>query len=124
VIKGYRIPGYRLKTRPPETAPDGEVMHVAYFEELPGCIGQGDTPEKAEAMARSLLPRFIEHLMISGMPVPAPLGSGVRLTSRARENENVGATSATAVFVRTEVSVSKVPTGASALPITQRILVA
>jgi len=99
---------YRVRQLPPEAAPNGEILHAAYVEELPSCIGQGSTPEEAERMARSFLAKSLERLRLAGLPVPAPLGRGMDLHPIPQVQPR---TAATAVFVKTDISVSVLAPG-------------
>jgi len=49
-----------------------EVQWAAEIPDLPGCIGSGDTPEEAIAMARDAQKGWIAVALAQGKPVPEP----------------------------------------------------
>lgn len=51
---------------------DGHVGWVAWVEELPGCVSQGDTPEEAAAMIQEAMGGWFEVALKHGDPIPEP----------------------------------------------------
>jgi len=51
---------------------DGHRVYVASHPELPGCLGQGSTPEEAVGDLRSATIEFISSLLEDGLSIPAP----------------------------------------------------
>lgn len=45
---------------------------TAYNPDLDGCIGDGETPDKAIADLREIRVEIIGHLLATGVPVPRP----------------------------------------------------
>lgn len=83
-----QLPDYTVEISEAEALPDGGVLYAARFAEIKTCIGQGNSPEEAEAALRKVLPRFLERMEMAGVPIPAPrrpfqfvVGQGTNATS-------------------------------------------
>lgn len=50
----------------------GQKGWFAYVPDLPGCVGAGDTPQKAAANIRSAVKVYVEELRKTGKDVPPP----------------------------------------------------
>lgn len=70
------LPLYHVRFLPVERSPDGLDIWAACFEEIPGCIGQGNTSGEAEAMLHRILPEYLNRLRKHGQPIPSPHHSG------------------------------------------------
>jgi len=56
-----------------DEAPDGSAAGwVAWVEELPGCVSQGETAEEAVSMIREAMELWLEAAIDAGDPVPLP----------------------------------------------------
>lgn len=62
---------YRMRVYPVD-ADTPEVEWVAEVPDLPGCVGSGDTPEEAIAMARDAQKGWIDFALKNGKAVPEP----------------------------------------------------
>ncbi|MGI6144099.1 MAG: toxin-antitoxin system HicB family antitoxin [bacterium] len=62
---------YRMRVYPIDDGTD-EVEWIAEFPDLPGCVGAGDTPEEAVAMAFDAQKAWIATAMEEGRNIPAP----------------------------------------------------
>lgn len=59
-----------------EQATDDSTCYVARHPELEGAIGQGDTPEQAEADLEEATRMVLDHLIANHLPVPSPMTLG------------------------------------------------
>jgi len=66
---------------------EGGMCYSATHPELPGCRGQGDTPEEAEADLEEATKLYIESLVEDGLGVPEP---NVILLRPVNQSENLG----------------------------------
>ncbi len=62
----------------PESTTDGMTVYGSWYEELPGCDSQGDTPEEARENLREAFALYVGSLLEDGMPVPPPRANAVR----------------------------------------------
>jgi antitoxin HicB len=62
----------------PEPTTDGTLVYGSWYEELPGCESQGDTPEEARENLREAFALYVGSLVEDGMPVPPPRANAVR----------------------------------------------
>lgn len=53
--------------------PQAEGGYTAYVPDLPGCISEGATKEKALAMIKEAIEVYLESLHAHGDPVPEPV---------------------------------------------------
>lgn len=68
-----QLPAYHLRVRWPEARADGVEWWMGTFEELPGCMVQGNSIDEAEAKLWRILPGYLAQLRERGQPVPKPL---------------------------------------------------
>jgi len=54
------------------TATTGEVLYEAWHPEINGCLGQGATPEEAEADLAEATALVLEHLVARDRSIPKP----------------------------------------------------
>jgi predicted RNase H-like HicB family nuclease len=66
------LPAFHVRLHWPETRPDGVEWWMANFDELPGCMVQGNSAGEAEARLWRVLPGYLRQLNRRGIPVPAP----------------------------------------------------
>jgi predicted RNase H-like HicB family nuclease len=66
------LPAYHVRLHWPEARPDGVEWWMATFDELPGCMVQGNSAGEAEARLWRVLPGYLRQLNRRGVPVPAP----------------------------------------------------
>jgi predicted RNase H-like HicB family nuclease len=67
------LPSYHLRLHWPSPRPDGVEWWMANFEELPGCMVQGNSMSEVEAKLWRILPGYLRQLRRRGVAVPAPL---------------------------------------------------
>jgi predicted RNase H-like HicB family nuclease len=67
------LPSYHLRLHWPSPRPDGVEWWMANFEELPGCMVQGNSMGEVEAKLWRILPGYLRQLRRRGVAVPAPL---------------------------------------------------
>jgi predicted RNase H-like HicB family nuclease len=66
------LPAYHIRIHWPQTRPDGVEWWMANFEELPGCMVQGNAMGEVEAKLWRILPGYLRQLRRRGLAVPAP----------------------------------------------------
>jgi antitoxin HicB len=71
-LEDYLALPYRISLSRPET--DGEW--VAQVEELTGCVGRGDSPERAARAVRASMRSWIEEALEEGREIPEPRANG------------------------------------------------
>lgn len=64
------IMDYRVVVRPLEDQLGGG--YIAQIFELPGCMGNGATPEEAEATCYQAAAVWLDTARVLGRPIPAP----------------------------------------------------
>ncbi|HET9707730.1 MAG TPA: type II toxin-antitoxin system HicB family antitoxin [Gemmatimonadales bacterium] len=70
---GRSLPQYHIRLYWPESRPDGSAWWLVTFEELPGCMVQGQSMSEAEARLWRILPGYLKEIRRAGQPVPKPL---------------------------------------------------
>lgn len=66
-----KVPNYVTIVKIDETTDDG-YCYVAYHPELPNIVSQGDTPDEARENLVEATELAINHLILSGLPIPEP----------------------------------------------------
>jgi predicted RNase H-like HicB family nuclease len=73
------VPAYHVRFHWPEPRPDGVEWWMANFEELPGCMVQGNSMGEAEARLWRILPGYLRQLRRRRLAIPpvatAPVAS-------------------------------------------------
>jgi len=67
------LPAYHIRLFWPRPGPDGADWWLSRFEELPGCMVQGQSMSEAEAKLWRILPGYLRELRRHGQAVPQPL---------------------------------------------------
>jgi predicted RNase H-like HicB family nuclease len=67
------LPAYHVRLHWPEARPDGVEWWMANFDELPGCMVQGNNVGEVEARLWRVLAGYLRQLNRRGVPVPSPL---------------------------------------------------
>jgi predicted RNase H-like HicB family nuclease len=67
------LPSYHIRFHWPPVRPDGVEWWMANFEELPGCMVQGNSMGEVEAKLWRILPGYLRQLRRRRVPAPAPL---------------------------------------------------
>lgn len=67
------LPSYHVRLHWPSPRPDGVEWWMANFEELPGCMVQGNSMGEMEAKLWRILPGYLRQLRRRRQPAPAPL---------------------------------------------------
>ncbi len=73
----YQMEEYKLEIRHLDEADGGGFL--ASFPDLPGCMGDGDTPEAAIQDAREAFEAWLEARVALGLPIPRP---GVQVSGK------------------------------------------
>lgn len=67
------LPAYHIRLFWPKPGPDGADWWLGRFEELPGCMVQGESMSEAEARLWRILPDYLREMRRHGQAVPEPL---------------------------------------------------
>ena len=70
---GRSLPPYHIRFSWPESGAEGNDWWLVSFEELPGCMVQGQSMSEAEARLWRILPGYLKEMRRNGQPVPKPL---------------------------------------------------
>ncbi|MBI4635341.1 MAG: type II toxin-antitoxin system HicB family antitoxin [Candidatus Rokubacteria bacterium] len=62
---------YRSEVRP-EVQPDGSIVYLAEFPDLPGCMSHGATVEEARRNLEDAKIEYLAALQEQGLEIPAP----------------------------------------------------
>jgi predicted RNase H-like HicB family nuclease len=68
-----RLPAYHVRLHSPPPRPDGVEWWMASFEELPGCMVQGNSMGEVEARLWRILPGYLRQLRRRRLTVPEPV---------------------------------------------------
>ena len=68
-----RVPAYHARFHWPSPRPDGVEWWMANFEELPGCMVQGNSMAEVEARLWRILPGYLRQLRRRRLRVPEPV---------------------------------------------------
>jgi predicted RNase H-like HicB family nuclease len=71
------LPAYHVRFHWPEPRPDGVEWWMANFDELPGCMVQGNSVSEVEARLWRVLAGYLRQLNRRGVPVPPPVIAAV-----------------------------------------------
>lgn len=66
------LPAYHVRLFLPRQGPDGVDWWLGRFEELPGCMVQGQSMSEAEAKLWHILPGYLREMRKHGQPIPEP----------------------------------------------------
>lgn len=94
------VPQYEPRLAEPFALPDGRRLYAAFVRELPGVVGQGDSPQEALDSLRELVAMSVEQRRQSGQAVPEPLPrASVRQVAAQDAGEGVETSGIVAVSV-------------------------